>query len=220
MQIYPLFSTPLYQANLFESEFESFREQISLEKTVNNIQSEEQIPVKVRSGLLSSNNQLLNDRKYYKENKFILKNVENYIHNVLKVRRSLIPVMTQSWSVYHKKGDSSHSHIHSNSMFSGVFYLKCDEDSGRIFFTIPLSFPTYSTSTVSPHSDLEESNIYNSREWWVQPVPGDILIFPSHLEHYVETSNSDEDRYCIAFNYFLNGDIASDTFTSKVTIHT
>jgi len=31
-------------------------------------------------------------------------------------------------------------------------------------------------------------------------------LFPSHLVHKVEKNLSDKDRYCIAFNFFIEGE--------------
>ena len=38
-----------------------------------------------------------------------------------------------------------------------------------------------------------------------------LVLFPSHLVHSTEKNNSDEDRYSLAFNYFVEGDLGNDT---------
>jgi ectoine hydroxylase-related dioxygenase (phytanoyl-CoA dioxygenase family) len=50
-------------------------------------------------------------------------------------------------------------------------------------------------------------NQYNIQEFTLNPLPGDILLFPSHLEHTVHRVNTKKDRYGIAFNCFAKGEI-------------
>ena len=55
-----------------------------------------------------------------------------------------------------------------------------------------------------------EFNPYNSESWWFEVGAGDLILFPSHLTHMVETKVGDETRISIAFNTFLKGYIGSD----------
>ena len=43
--------------------------------------------------------------------------------------------------------------------------------------------------------------------WTIQPMTGDCIIFPSHLEHEAATSFDKQDRYSLAFNYFPKGTV-------------
>ena len=53
---------------------------------------------------------------------------------------------------------------------------------------------------------LNQQHLLNSREWSLQPKNGMILLFPSTCVHSVEQNNSDQVRYCVAFNYWLDGE--------------
>ena len=53
--------------------------------------------------------------------------------------------------------------------------------------------------------------MWNADNWTFEVEKGDLLLFPSHLLHRVEDNMSDKDRYMIAFNYFLEGEIGSHT---------
>ena len=39
--------------------------------------------------------------------------------------------------------------------------------------------------------------------YWMEPKPGECILFPSHLEHWVEQNKSTEDRISISFNIGL-----------------
>jgi uncharacterized protein (TIGR02466 family) len=118
---------------------------------------------------------------------------------------------TCSWMVFHGRNDFSPIHMHCNSMFSGVLYLSCNENSGDIKFSMPLTIPTWSSSTLNPLWNVVDNNIFNSREFSYTPNSGDILIFPSHTFHEVEKNKSNINRYCLAFNYILSGMMGTET---------
>ena len=47
---------------------------------------------------------------------------------------------------------------------------------------------------------------------FVKGVENNLLVlFPSHLIHSTEKNNSDQNRYSLAFNYFVEGELGGDT---------
>ena len=54
------------------------------------------------------------------------------------------------------------------------------------------------------------SSDLNSESWWFEVGSGDLVLFPSNLEHMVETKVGNETRVSIAFNTFLKGHIGVD----------
>lgn len=89
--------------------------------------------------------------------------------------------------------DSNLPHNHPGSIFSGCYYVKCNDDSGKIVFNRPDTQEDYMGSSVK--SD------YTFATYSFQPNPGDFVIFPSYLKHYVEQNMSDDVRISIAFNW-------------------
>ena len=75
--------------------------------------------------------------------------------------------------------NTPHNHGNSLHSISGVLYLKTPPKCGRIGFL--------------PFNDQGEI-IY------IEPTPGDLLLFPQNLSHFVEPNFSQEDRISIAFN--------------------
>jgi uncharacterized protein (TIGR02466 family) len=122
--------------------------------------------------------------------------------------------MMASWCVMHKKGDWAHRHSHPNSVFSGVLYLKADPNAGEIEFIKSIGTLNLFSPAILPK--VVEYNVYNSSSWTVAPIDSMLIIFPSCLEHAVNPSRSDEDRFVIAFNYYPTGPIGAENGLSKL----
>lgn len=94
------------------------------------------------------------------------------------------------------KGGSHPIHAHPKSLLSGSFYLKTSEDSSPIIFQDPRDYYKYN------YYPLVNRNISStfSTEVVVPAIEGDIMMWPSWLEHQVLVSESDSERIGIAFN--------------------
>lgn len=139
----------------------------------------------------------------------IEKHLNFYVYNILKIDRKYRLQHHCSWATKHLTGDKAHKHSHCNSVFSGILYIKTTPACGKIAFHNDGYRPTYITPTLQP--DLTEHNIYNSTEWTITPQDGMIVLFPSTLEHSVDVNMDLEDRYSVAFNYWLHGSYGSNT---------
>ena len=143
--------------------------------------------------------------------KLIDDNFKLYINDVHKIDTSDINFfICRSWIVKHTWGDFGHEHYHANSIFSGVLYLKVDDDSGQIVFHKQREFlETFDFN-------IKEWNKYNCSSWSILPKVGDLLIFPSTLNHSITTSLSPNLRYVLGFDYFFKGGVRKGV--SKLTI--
>ena len=113
------------------------------------------------------------------------------------------------WYNINRKYNYNHSHYHPQSLLSGVLYLKVPANSGKIVFTRADSESDrldFLTSWQHEHNQLvldsPNSNVLHSKE----PEENLLIVFPGHLEHYVEqnlTEDVDDARISISFNYFL-----------------
>jgi uncharacterized protein (TIGR02466 family) len=113
------------------------------------------------------------------------------------------------WYNVNRKYNYNHSHYHPQAILSGVLYLKVPTNSGKITFTRAsseadrLDFLTawhYETNQLV--LDNPNTNVLHSKE----PEENLLIIFPGHLEHYVEqnlTEDLDDSRISVSFNYFL-----------------
>lgn len=208
MEILPLFSTPVY-VDLCDIHDEYL---ISVENTVFTNPCGDDATYG-RNGSISSNTRWLETVPELK--RIVEAHLNEYVFSILGASRQSVYLEHQSsWVNLHQEGDRAASHVHVNSMFSGVVYLEVPKDSGDIIFSIPSMIPTYATNTVN--LDIVDSNIYNMREFPITPEKGMILIFPSHIPHYVTHSKALTHRYSVAFNYFLKGSVGYDE--SRLTL--
>jgi uncharacterized protein (TIGR02466 family) len=193
--VLPLFAVPVYtnKVNFNQKDFDYLKNvNYKLTGTLNGYQS-------VDTNILYDTN-LLNLKS------IIDSEIEEYVRNTLGVAKHIEFKMVSSWSMLHNKGHWAQDHVHSNSLISGVLYLQTDKDSGDIVFKKTANYPNLFPAAVSP--DIDTYNIFNSQSWTYKPEDGLIIIFPSSLVHEVGISNSDQDRYCVAFNYFICGQIS------------
>jgi uncharacterized protein (TIGR02466 family) len=83
-------------------------------------------------------------------------------------------------------------HGHPRAYLSGCFYLDTPENSGRISFSDPRPGAVYSATPMKGEMGSERVQ--------AQPLSGQLLVFPSWLEHSVELNESTQDRVSIAMN--------------------
>ena len=148
----------------------------------------------------SDNNFILNNKKFNKLNKEILKHVNYYLYNVL-CYKDIKPYITQSWLNYTSKDEYHHIHSHANSLISGVLYIKAIKEIDSITFE-----KTYH-NVISPN--IEKYNLYNSPSWFFPVETNNLILFPSNLKHFVTTKNDTSERISLAFNVFVKGTLGT-----------
>lgn len=153
------------------------------------------------TGSYSTNKTLLNIPELENIKKEIDWHVEYYTSQVLRIKEDQKFFMTTSWAVKHKKGNFAGTHLHTNSLVSGVFYLYSNKNYGCL--TIQKHFYNLFTTSLMP--DFSEYNRINSTEYNIESEENRIILFPSHTLHSVSVNNSNYTRYSVAFNYFANG---------------
>ena len=95
-------------------------------------------------------------------------------------------------------GEGGHhsGHIHPNSVISGTCYIAMPEGSGRIKFEDPrLPMMMAAPPLADDAPEALARFIYRT------PSPGDVLMWDSWLRHEVLTSQTEEARISISFNY-------------------
>jgi len=105
------------------------------------------------------------------------------------------PKLGNIWFNVNGPGSYNSTHIHTDSVLSGVFYIFCPEDSGSIIFERQ-SQDQYVLGTYC-RNNLEK---IASTHWRYNPKPNMLLMFPAWIPHSVEINNSDRDRISISFN--------------------
>lgn len=148
--------------------------------------------IKNISNLKSKNNFILRNKKLKKLKKFFEDSINTYGKEVLGFEKKIS--ITQAWSNQNNKGSEHHIHYHPNSLVSGVFYLKVEGTGCPIVFSL------------SDRKELvinELNTTYNYRNMALDVKNGDLILFPSNLQHQVPINNTDTTRYSISFNTFI-----------------
>jgi len=132
---------------------------------------------------------LLSDIKIQIENRLEIIKTKFEFKNNVKFR------IGRAWINLNQNNNITKPHLHSNSLLSGVLYIKCKR-SGPIVFMHPVMAHQY----VIDSNIVQEYNKFTSAEMSVVPEVGKLIIFPSWLVHYVQNNLDDSDRISIAFN--------------------
>jgi len=82
------------------------------------------------------------------------------------------------WGIVMRKNHHARPHNHTPAYYSFVYYTKCSEDSS------PLCFVT---------SELK-----------IKPEEGKLILFPSHLNHFVPEQKFPDERISLAGNIVMN----------------
>ena len=107
---------------------------------------------------------------------------------------SKVDFVTWGWAVSYKAGDFQGLHVHPGANISGVYYVAAPAaalergESGKISFYDP-----------RPRANMNQLAFQATRHREA-PVPGDMILFPSWLEHSVSPFQGEGERICIAFN--------------------
>jgi uncharacterized protein (TIGR02466 family) len=105
------------------------------------------------------------------------------------------PSFNNAWAIVNRQGHGNRAHLHSNSLFSGVVYLRVPEAAGAIRFLDPRG----GAQMLLPPL-LNDDNPLARGRVVVNPAVGLLLLFPAWLWHEVEPSQSEAPRVSISFN--------------------
>ena len=150
----------------------------------------------------SKDRKILKNKELTELREFIEDSMLEYFKSIHAPKFDVSLYMTQSWANYTQKGQFHHKHSHTNSLVSGVFYPQANKKVDKIYF--------YKEGYERIKIPAVEFNPYNSESWWFEVGSGDLILFPSHLMHMVQTKEDDNTRISIAFNTFVKGYIGSE----------
>lgn len=103
--------------------------------------------------------------------------------------------ITSSWlNINDSRQCMNSEHVH-EEVFSGVFYLSIPDESGKLILKNPAINSMWKGCALA-----SQKNQFTGESIKIEPVEGNILLFPAYLPHSVETNNHDEERISISFN--------------------
>jgi len=102
------------------------------------------------------------------------------------------PKVAQMWYNVNVKGDWNSLHNHSGEYhIAGVYYVTVPKHSGRLVLRDPRP---------GNISNLLYNDYSRGEYLYIQPKEGLLILFPSYLDHFVEPSQTDEERISISFD--------------------
>ena len=135
--------------------------------------------------------------------KFCEHQLKNYLENIVGANTDLAGLrITQSWLNKTKPGESHHLHHHTNSYLSAVLYICC----------LPNDHINLSNRSYGIYNNMEfptkKNTIWNSMGAKVEVKEGDLIIFPSWVNHDVDVNETkNRERISLAFNTFPIGEM-------------
>jgi len=102
------------------------------------------------------------------------------------------------WINKNLKNNYNCLHIHPNSNFSGVYYLKIVDKGGELVFYKNDISSNYSQNNILFNNE-DFNDIYK-----ITPQKNNFILFPSYLQHYVKPNQTEESRISVSFNLGLS----------------
>ena len=101
------------------------------------------------------------------------------------------------WANINPPGAMNRAHMHPNSLWSGVYYVKASKNSGLLKIDDPRSSAAMSRPRMK--EGIPPKRLW--REVSYEPVSGKLIMFPSWLTHSVDPNESADIRISISFNF-------------------
>jgi uncharacterized protein (TIGR02466 family) len=189
-KIYDIFPTPIMKFK-FDREFN---------QTEIDFISKSEMNCHKNFGNKSSNDTyILKNNEIKNISEFCSDSLNTYFSKIFNPINDVEIYITQSWLNWTYKNEYHHTHSHPNSIVSGVLYISADKNFDNITF----GRSNYKTIEIYPKS----LNDYNTDEVDFKVGTGELLLFPSHLQHRVSTTKSESTRISLAFNSFVKGEM-------------
>jgi uncharacterized protein (TIGR02466 family) len=156
-----------------------------------------------REDLLAENNRFAQHSAMVTLRSHFIRTIQDYAKLLFEQECMRNPTnvdfMLWGWGVSLKAGHSQELHVHPTAHISGVYYVAVPpgakgetSTNGKIRFYDP-----------RPRANMNQLFTQITRHSEI-PAEGDLLMFPSWLEHSVAAFEGEGDRICIAFNVRLN----------------
>lgn len=107
----------------------------------------------------------------------------------------------ESWLNLNLQNTHHSVHEHYGSFISAVVWLQTDKDSGNFVFHEPIGVKAQNFTQYLFAKN--QDNMYNFPLYSINPKSGNGIIFPSWMPHQVQPNKSNQHRYSVAFNAWI-----------------
>ena len=192
---------------------------VYITRSDSDLTSDEEIQKIIKEGMvdndynLSSKNNYIFDENLKELKQFCEHHIKTYVKEVLAPKEELDFYITQSWLNVTKPGQQHHQHCHPNSCISGVFYVSAEEDDSITFIDHNWTLK----EMIKP--EIKEFTQWNSPLWFFPAIAGELVLFPSWLQHKVQPNEkATTDRISISFNTFVRGKLGNNKELTELII--
>jgi uncharacterized protein (TIGR02466 family) len=122
------------------------------------------------------------------------------ICNSLPYKKSVKVIMDNGWANVNRFKDYNNPHEHPHCIWSCVYYVQADDDSGNITFLDP------KVKRTMYNDEIYLENLTNPASTFTYqcvPQTGKLIVFPSYLTHRVEPNLTANPRISISCNFYL-----------------
>tara|TARA_Y100000114_G_C11648734_1_gene273057 strand:+ start:138 stop:740 length:603 start_codon:yes stop_codon:yes gene_type:complete len=192
-EILHLWPIPIYKRNIgLKSEWEEVVESFEWKK------------MKSGTGQLTKTLSLLEDERLAELKNLVLSAAHEYTRHHYGILNKF--KIVSSWALKtmpEEVAGFGEFHNHGNCVMSASYYFDRTPESGGISFKRNATM----NPLLAPNFEFEigEDKPENLDAIRVEPEPGDILFFPSYLEHRPELNMSDKKRLSMGCNFFPDG---------------
>ena len=120
-----------------------------------------------------------------------------------------------SWLTVNHKGSRHPQHNHPHTIFSVCYYPRAE--TGSLVLIAPGGKNTWQQE-YRMGFQYTKFNEWNSLDWEIPVLSGDIVIFPGWVSHFSSPNESDNARLMIGANYWLRGDMIFYDELDSITI--
>ena len=111
------------------------------------------------------------------------------------------PRLGNMWANINPPSGSNQPHVHPNSLYTGVYYIKSNIDAGRL----RLYDPRPGIQLIMPVRKSGDTSKDLWRDVHLDTIAGRIIIFPAWTWHEVEPNKSNDIRISVSFNFVQQG---------------
>ena len=173
-------------------------------------QQQLQQPIKAIANYSSQNKQVLAEAAMASINARIQRSLDHYLQTIFATSNRVSLKVTQSWLTLTRKGESHHSHVHPNSVVSGVLYINVGQQDGINFYR--------NQDSIWYELLRQQETYHNAFRYFIPVSVGDIVLFPSDLSHGVRELAEDVQRVSLSFNTFFEGELGREEFANSLKV--
>ncbi len=133
---------------------------------------------------------ILKDDNFSNVNRWVINKVKEYA-TALGFNNDIKDM--DAWFNIYQKYDYQETHDHEGNDISAIYYVKCPENSGKLFFL--------SHEAKGVKDTFKEDNPLTWKKYYFDPEPGRLVIFKSNLMHGVLQNKSDDFKISFAYNF-------------------